>query len=130
MNVLPGHVLTEYLRCWTCRQARVSYGNEIASSWIFQQTGETNVNQQSSGISNWCEIKLAPLQASAMSKQSSTCHHPSSHTMPMSWPLPPITEVPFDIFARNLYDDLCESRQLTLSTTCSIDDMAHFGRVM
>lgn len=39
---------------------------------------------------------------------------------------PPITELPFDIFAR----DLDENRRYTLNAVCSADVMARFGRPM
>lgn len=43
---------------------------------------------------------------------------------------PPITEFPFDVFAKGLYSKLRGEKNSTLSETCTVDVMACFGRTM
>ena len=57
--------------------------------------------------------------------------HPSAREASESMRLhPPITELPFDVFAKNLHDNLCSTGESTLSAMCSVDIMVHFGRTM
>ncbi|KIJ14749.1 hypothetical protein PAXINDRAFT_12577 [Paxillus involutus ATCC 200175] len=57
--------------------------------------------------------------------------HPSLHKVPHPAQLhPPITELPFDLFARGLYTKLCQSNECSLSATCTVPVMACFGRTM
>ena len=43
---------------------------------------------------------------------------------------PPITELPFDVFAKDLHDNLSTTGKFTLSAMCSLDVMVNFGRAM
>lgn len=43
---------------------------------------------------------------------------------------PPVTELPFDVFASNLCSDLRESGECTLTAACQVEVMARFGRAM
>ena len=59
--------------------------------------------------------------------------HPSLREVPESKQLylhPPITELPFDVFARHLNDNLARRGKSTLSAMCSLDVMVTFGRTM
>ena len=59
--------------------------------------------------------------------------HPSLRGLPepeQSRLYPPITELPFDVFAKDLHDTLSTAGKSTLSAMCSLDVMVNFGRTM
>ena len=59
--------------------------------------------------------------------------HPSLREVPEPEPgqsHPPITELPFDVFAKDLNDNLSITGKSMLSETCSVGVMARFGRTM
>ena len=57
--------------------------------------------------------------------------HPSLRQVPNAPELhPPLTELPFDVFAKDLNDKLHENGRSTLSVVSSLDVMVCFGRTM
>ena len=56
--------------------------------------------------------------------------HPSLRQVPDRELSPPLTELPFDVFAKDLNNELCENGRSTLREVSSLDVMVHFGRTM
>ena len=61
---------------------------------------------------------------------SPTSLHPSLRQVPDAPEHPPLTELPFDVFAKDLNDELSENGRFTLSAVSSLDVMVRFGRSM
>ena len=56
--------------------------------------------------------------------------HPSLRQVPDAAEHPFLTELPFDVFAKDLNDELYENGRSTLSAVSSLDVMVRFGRSM
>jgi hypothetical protein len=61
----------------------------------------------------------------------SAANHPSNRTVTGSSLLPPFTELPFDVFSGEVFDQMNEEDMpISLANVCMVDRMVAFGRTL